>query len=154
MRTMRCMTQLLRALGSVFGRRGRGARYEDKGTSLRMYDSMVGRSKRGPSAALRARERRGKGKDARNSAQGDGVAPRQRGGWRTRSQVCAPGTACCAPTTFAAAGRVGVVRGYDENLYTRGRNRASTCWCKERSSTVKPPRGARLKAAATKARAT
>jgi hypothetical protein len=31
---------------------------------------------------------------------------------------------------------MGVVRGYEENLYTRGRIRASTCWCKEKSSTV------------------
>ena len=33
--------------------------------------------------------------------------------------------------------KLGVVRGYEENLYTRGRIRASTCWCKEKSSTVK-----------------
>src|SRR5579864_5644011 len=33
-------------------------------------------------------------------------------------------------------GRVGVVRGYEENLYTGGWSRASTCWCKEKSSTV------------------
>jgi hypothetical protein len=34
------------------------------------------------------------------------------------------------------AGRVGAVRGYEENLYTEGWSRASTCWCKEKSSTV------------------
>jgi hypothetical protein len=33
-------------------------------------------------------------------------------------------------------GRAGVVRGYEENLYTGGWSRASTCWCKEKSSTV------------------
>jgi hypothetical protein len=31
----------------------------------------------------------------------------------------------------------GGVRGYEENLYTAGRNRASGCWCKEKSSTVR-----------------
>src|SRR5689334_12271419 len=34
------------------------------------------------------------------------------------------------------AGGVGAVRGYEENLYTEGWFRASTCWCKEKSSTV------------------
>jgi hypothetical protein len=43
-----------------------------------MYDSVIRRSKRGPSTALRAREKRGKGKDARNSAQDDRV---DFGGW-------------------------------------------------------------------------
>ena len=52
--------------------------------------------------------------------------------------VCrASAAADCAPTTFVAALRVGGVRGYGENVYTGGRNRASTCWCKEKSSTVK-----------------
>ncbi len=38
--------------------------------------------------------------------------------------------------TISDAGRVGVVRGYRQNLYTAGLNRASGCWCKEKSSTV------------------
>src|SRR6185437_15801958 len=31
---------------------------------------------------------------------------------------------------------MGAVRGYEENLYIAGWNRASSCWCKEKSSTV------------------
>jgi hypothetical protein len=38
-----------------------------------MYDSAIRKSKRGPSTALRAREKHGRGKDARNSAQDDGA---------------------------------------------------------------------------------
>ena len=37
-----------------------------------------------------------------------------------------------APTIFVAPRRAGVVRGYEENLYTAGRIRASTCSCKEK----------------------
>jgi hypothetical protein len=33
-------------------------------------------------------------------------------------------------------GGVAVVRGYEENVYTARQNRASGCWCKEKSSTV------------------
>src|SRR5690242_8245581 len=32
---------------------------------------------------------------------------------------------------------MGAVRGYEENLYIAGWNRASSCWCKEKSSTVR-----------------
>jgi hypothetical protein len=50
-----------------------------------MYASEICESKRGPSTALRASEKRGKGKDARNSAQDDDVtaiaANLLRAGW-------------------------------------------------------------------------
>ena len=62
----------------------------------------------------RAREKRGKRKGARNSTQDDELAG-------------------IAANVF---GGVGAVRGYEENLYTGGWIRASTCWCKEKSSTV------------------
>jgi hypothetical protein len=64
------MTQPLRGPGPVFGRNGK------RPASRRPLhgDSEGGRkSKRGPSAAFRAREKRGEGKDARNSAQDDDV---------------------------------------------------------------------------------
>jgi hypothetical protein len=34
-------------------------------------------------------------------------------------------------------GRMGALRGYRQNLYTGASNDASTCWCKEKSSTVR-----------------
>src|SRR5689334_9293095 len=45
---------------------------------------------------------------------------------------------------FGTMRRVGAVRGYEENLYTGGWSRASTCWCKEKSSTVNRRSGPRF----------
>jgi hypothetical protein len=76
-----------------------------------------------------------------------------RGGWWASSQACLPGVTSprstgrlvwITPSMFAGhdvscpykfndcefagdVGRVGVVRGYEENLYTEGWSRASTC---------------------------
>src|SRR5690348_17210865 len=82
------------------------------------------------------------------------VRARLHGRMAHNSQACLPGMACDALRRanfnrggicdFGTMRRVGAVRGYEENLYTGGWSRASTCWCKEKSSTVNRRSGPRF----------